>query len=91
MQETDWLGVVGRIRMRLDSILYRGPHARLLSRSGDRYCALTCFLDSGCPDGAKCGKPSGLFGVCYYPESKPTASAVMMKLAFDENEAEMHV
>jgi len=68
------------------------PQCALQDQSGDRYCALTCFLDGGCPEGAKCGKPSGLFGVCYFPDAKPTATAVTMKLAFEESEmAEMHV
>merc|ERR1712210_37428 len=36
--------------------------------SGDKYCALTCFL-GGCPPGASC-KHSGLVGICMYPQSE---------------------
>merc|ERR1712087_47382 len=35
------------------------------SSSGDKYCALTCFL-GGCPTGAKC-EHIGLTGICMYP------------------------
>jgi len=35
--------------------------------TGKQYCALTCFLDSGCPSAASCAM-LGPFGVCVYPE-----------------------
>merc|ERR1719502_1394200 len=34
------------------------------SSTGDKYCALTCFL-GGCPAGSKC-RHSGLVGLCMY-------------------------
>merc|ERR1712151_1067608 len=37
------------------------------SSTGDKYCALTCFL-GGCPAGAKC-EHVGLTGICMYPDS----------------------
>jgi C1A family cysteine protease len=39
------------------------------SSTGKQYCALTCFLDSGCPTEASCALIGGLFGVCVYPPS----------------------
>jgi len=52
-----------------------------------------CVLDSGCPsDGAKCGKVGGgIFGVCYYPSSQPTSSAVEMTINQPEHETEFHM
>jgi cathepsin L len=35
--------------------------------TGKQYCALACYLDSGCPDEASCTMIGGLFGVCLYP------------------------
>merc|ERR1712216_1086647 len=36
--------------------------------SGDKYCALTCFL-GGCPTGAKC-RHAGFIGLCMYDDDK---------------------
>jgi hypothetical protein len=35
--------------------------------TGKQYCALSCYLDSGCPDEASCAMIGGIFGVCLYP------------------------
>jgi hypothetical protein len=35
--------------------------------TGKQYCALACYLDSGCPDEASCAMIGGMFGVCLYP------------------------
>merc|ERR1712139_66922 len=35
--------------------------------TGKQYCALSCYLDSGCPDEASCSMIGGIFGVCVYP------------------------
>jgi len=43
------------------------------SASGDKYCALSCFL-GGCPPGASC-KHSGLIGICMYPQSEGKESS----------------
>jgi len=40
------------------------PQCVLQDQSGDKYCALTCFL-GGCPSGAKC-RHSGFTGLCMY-------------------------
>jgi cathepsin B len=39
------------------------------SDTGKQYCALSCYLDSGCPSEASCAMIGGIFGVCLYPES----------------------
>jgi len=69
------------------------PQCALQDQSGNHYCALMCVLDSGCPsDGAKCGKVGGgIFGVCYYPSSQPTSSAVEMTINQPEHETEFHM
>jgi cathepsin B len=59
------------------------PQCALQDQSGNKYCALMCGMDSGCPTGAKCGKPGGLVGVCYYPTSEPAADAVTLTVASD--------
>merc|ERR1711941_165259 len=41
------------------------------SSTGDKYCALTCFL-GGCPTGAKC-EHVGLTGICMYPSDARAA------------------
>jgi C1A family cysteine protease len=41
--------------------------------SGEKYCALTCFI-GGCPPGASC-KHVGLAGICVYPSSSNTTKA----------------
>eukprot|EP00931_Biecheleriopsis_adriatica_P043438 TRINITY_DN2483_c0_g1_i1.p1 TRINITY_DN2483_c0_g1~~TRINITY_DN2483_c0_g1_i1.p1 ORF type:complete len:469 (+),score=126.41 TRINITY_DN2483_c0_g1_i1:65-1471(+) len=47
------------------------------SSSGEKYCALTCFLDSGCPSGAKCAK-QGFLGICVYPDSGSSSKVFTM-------------
>lgn len=40
------------------------------SSSGQKYCALQCFLKSGCPSGAECSRAAGgLRGICVFPET----------------------
>jgi len=51
------------------------------SSSGDKYCALSCFL-GGCPTGAKCAMVGGIQGVCVYPDS---ASLAAKSLALQES------
>merc|ERR1711879_973228 len=41
--------------------------------TGDKYCALTCFL-GGCPAGSTC-RHSGLVGLCMYDKSQQLQSA----------------
>jgi len=47
------------------------------SSTGDKYCALTCFL-GGCPTGASC-EHIGLTGICMYPSD--ALAAKMLTLA----------
>merc|ERR1740121_2746529 len=47
------------------------------SGSGKMYCALACFLSSGCPSGATCAH-LGITGICVFPSvtSEPTAKVL---------------
>merc|ERR1712190_392296 len=45
------------------------------SSSGDKYCALKCFL-SGCPSGAKCAMIGGIEGVCVYPDANGASKSM---------------
>jgi len=45
------------------------------SSSGDKYCALTCFL-GGCPAGSTC-RHSGLVGLCMYDTTSKTDAHTM--------------
>jgi len=64
------------------------PKCALQDQSGNHYCALTCLLDSGCPDGAKCGHVGGILGVCYFPGAKATKELVTVTI---DAYTEMHI
>jgi len=53
------------------------PMCALQDQSGDKYCALVCLADFMCPKGSKCGKPSGLTGICVYPSSDSDKKVLM--------------
>jgi hypothetical protein len=36
-----------------------------------------CLADFMCPKGSKCGKPSGLTGICVYPSSDSDKKVLM--------------
>lgn len=48
------------------------------SSSGDKYCALTCFL-GGCPAGSTCKMLGGIQGICLYPTSAATHDYKLVK------------
>merc|ERR1719421_1921087 len=59
------------------------PKCALQDQSGNKYCALLCLRNAGCPSGATCAKVGGLFGICVYPQSKsrkPTTDLHLRKL-----------
>jgi len=47
--------------------------------SGKQYCALVCFDDASCPNGAKCGL-QGALGICVYPTDSNHAAANVMAI-----------
>merc|ERR1712010_409782 len=49
--------------------------------TGKQYCALSCYLDAGCPDEASCAMIGGLFGVCVYPPSFANGAAKLSVVA----------
>merc|ERR1719401_200940 len=50
------------------------------SSSGDRYCALTCFL-GGCPEGASCAMIGGMRGICLYSDAGANRKMVKINSA----------
>jgi len=49
------------------------------SGSGKMYCALTCFLSSGCPSGATCAH-LGITGICVFPKTTSEPIKILEKV-----------